>query len=236
MKRFRVLIISLILCLNYFLSIDVMASPEIITPKDNKYSIQDNKYNILVDLTELRLYLLNADTHEIVKKYPVAGGKASTPSPLGTWVIINKESGWGKGFGTRWMQLNVPWGKYGIHGTNKPLSIGSPESAGCIRMLNSDVEDLYGRVNTGTIVIIYGGPYGLSYNKFRTLKPGDRGRDVFEVQLKLKHLGYYNGILDGIYGDNMKSSLIKFRKNNKLPITDSIDRQFYNSIGINPFE
>ncbi|WP_411681699.1 L,D-transpeptidase family protein [Clostridium thailandense] len=229
MKRFKSLIITLILCLNCFSSIDVIASEQITLPKNNKY-------DILVDLTELKLYLLNADTHEVVKNYPIAGGKESTPSPLGTWIIINKESGWGKGFGTRWMQLNIPWGKYGIHGTNKPLSIGSPDSMGCIRMLNNDVEDLYRLVNTGTIVVIYGGPYGMSYNKFRTLNPGDRGRDVFEVQLKLKQLGYYNSSLDGVYGDNMKSSIIKFRKNNKLPITHSIDKGFYNSIGMNPFE
>lgn len=163
MKRFRLLIITLILFFNYFSSTDVMASAQIVTPKNNKY-------DILVDLTELKLYLLNAQTHKVIKSYPVAGGKECTPSPLGTWIIVNKKSGWGKGFGTRWMQLNVPWGKYGIHGTNKPSSIGNPESMGCIRMLNNDVEDLYGRVSAGTVVVIYGGPYGLSYNKFRTLK------------------------------------------------------------------
>ena len=31
-----------------------------------------------------------------------------------------------------------------IHGTNEPNSIGKAVSSGCIRMLNSDVIDLYG--------------------------------------------------------------------------------------------
>jgi lipoprotein-anchoring transpeptidase ErfK/SrfK len=37
-----------------------------------------------------------------------------------------------------------------IHGTNNPGSIGGFVSAGCIRMHNKDVMDLYGRVNVGT--------------------------------------------------------------------------------------
>ena len=43
---------------------------------------------------------------------------------------------------------------YRIHGTNKPSSIGSRMSSGCIRMLNEDVTDLYERVNVGTKVVV----------------------------------------------------------------------------------
>ena len=41
-----------------------------------------------------------------------------------------------------------------IHGTNEPKSIGTAASSGCIRMHNSDVIDLYGRVSTGTRVVV----------------------------------------------------------------------------------
>jgi lipoprotein-anchoring transpeptidase ErfK/SrfK len=41
-----------------------------------------------------------------------------------------------------------------IHGTNQPQSIGYAMSSGCIRMLNHDVIDLYGRVPVGTKVIV----------------------------------------------------------------------------------
>jgi lipoprotein-anchoring transpeptidase ErfK/SrfK len=34
---------------------------------------------------------------------------------------------------------------YRIHGTNAPDTIGKHVSSGCIRMLNDDVTDLYGR-------------------------------------------------------------------------------------------
>jgi lipoprotein-anchoring transpeptidase ErfK/SrfK len=41
---------------------------------------------------------------------------------------------------------------YRIHGTNEPETIGKAVSSGCIRMLNDDVVDLYGRVKVGTPV------------------------------------------------------------------------------------
>jgi lipoprotein-anchoring transpeptidase ErfK/SrfK len=41
-----------------------------------------------------------------------------------------------------------------IHGTNEPKSIGKAVSSGCIRMLNSDVMDLYQRVAKGTRVVV----------------------------------------------------------------------------------
>ncbi len=44
--------------------------------------------------------------------------------------------------------------EYAIHGTNRPSSIGTPASYGCIRMKNEDVIDLYGRVRVGTRVVV----------------------------------------------------------------------------------
>ncbi len=43
---------------------------------------------------------------------------------------------------------------YRIHGTNAPDTIGHQVSSGCIRMLNEDVTDLYGRVTVGTKVVV----------------------------------------------------------------------------------
>jgi len=43
---------------------------------------------------------------------------------------------------------------YRIHGTNQPSTIGGRVSSGCIRMVNDDVIDLYGRVDIGTKVIV----------------------------------------------------------------------------------
>ena len=43
---------------------------------------------------------------------------------------------------------------YRIHGTNAASTIGGAVSSGCIRMLNSEVKDLYARVRVGTRVIV----------------------------------------------------------------------------------
>lgn len=43
---------------------------------------------------------------------------------------------------------------YRIHGTNDPSSIGKSVSSGCIRLLNSDVIDLYDRVGIGAHVTV----------------------------------------------------------------------------------
>jgi lipoprotein-anchoring transpeptidase ErfK/SrfK len=43
---------------------------------------------------------------------------------------------------------------YRIHGTNDPTTIGKFVSSGCIRMTNTDVQDLFGRVDVGTKVVV----------------------------------------------------------------------------------
>ena len=43
---------------------------------------------------------------------------------------------------------------YRIHGTSQPHTIGLAVSSGCIRLLNSEIIDLYNRVGVGTRVIV----------------------------------------------------------------------------------
>ena len=64
-------------------------------------SINQPKYEILVDVEESKLYVFEND--ELIKTYPCSGGKWSTPSPIGTWTIISKQM-WGEGFGGSWMR------------------------------------------------------------------------------------------------------------------------------------
>jgi len=45
-------------------------------------------------------------------------------------------------------------GRYGIHGTNNPNSIGREASYGCIRMHNADIMQLYAKVSVGTPVYV----------------------------------------------------------------------------------
>jgi L,D-transpeptidase ErfK/SrfK len=88
----------------------------------------------------------------IIKTYPIATGKILTTTPLGEYVIVNREPNPGGPFGAMWLSLSKKG--YGIHGTNDPSSIGKAVSRGCIRMFNQDVLELARTVPNGTRVII----------------------------------------------------------------------------------
>ena len=176
------------------LVIILIASFVLIQKNKSKYeSIQtsnnSNTYKILVDVEDSKLFLFEND--ELIKTYKCSGGKMSTPSPIGTWTIISKAK-WGEGFGGSWMGLNVPWGKFGIHGTLDTYSVGWASSHGCIRMNNSEVAELYKIVSIGTKVTIVDGVYGAFGKGLRDLKSGMYGSDVMEIQKKLKELRFFN--------------------------------------------
>jgi len=173
---------------------------------------------------------------EVQKTWPIATGAWETPSPIGIYTITNRFSGELGGFGTRFLGLNVPWGQYGIHGTNKPESIGGNASHGCIRMHVQHSEMLYGLVGVGTKVVIEGGPYGLMDQSIRELQPGDRNSHVKAVQARLYQLGYLYQWPDGIYGQATQQAVTKARRALGLPDRDGVDAAFYRAIGLIIYE
>jgi lipoprotein-anchoring transpeptidase ErfK/SrfK len=106
-----------------------------------------------IDVSTSQHQLKLFDGNRVVKTYPIAVGKMLTPTPFGTYTIINKQSNPGGPYGAFWMGLSKP--HYGIHGTNDPSSIGKDVSLGCIRMFNKDVLELSSRVQVGTKVVIH---------------------------------------------------------------------------------
>ncbi|MHB1394447.1 MAG: L,D-transpeptidase family protein [Clostridia bacterium] len=166
-----------------------------------------------------------------MREYSIAIGTKENPSPIGIFRVIEKGD-WGKDFGGRWMGLNVPWGVYGIHGTTKPSSIGRASSHGCIRMRNRDIVELYKLVKHGTVVEIYGGPFGPFGKGFRELHPGDTGTDVMEVQRNLQLKGFYKGHLSGYYSVATERALNDFQKASKLQISNVVDDKMYERLGI----
>lgn len=109
-------------------------------------------YNITINVKNHSLTLFK--DNKVFKTYRVAVGKPTTPTPKGTFKIINKAVNPGGPFGARWMGLNAPNGDYGIHGTNNPSSIGKDVSNGCVRMYNKDVIEVFKLVPVGTVVRI----------------------------------------------------------------------------------
>ncbi|MDV2686568.1 L,D-transpeptidase family protein [Alkalihalophilus sp. As8PL] len=89
---------------------------------------------------------------QIRKVYPIAVGRMLFDTPVGDFIIVNRQPNPGGPFGTLWLSLSKK--SYGIHGTNDPASIGQAVSRGCIRMYNQDVEELGSIVPNGTRVRI----------------------------------------------------------------------------------
>ncbi len=157
------------------------------------------------------------------KQYRVAVGKSETPTPLGDWRIVHRSTGWGSGFGTRWMGLNVPWGIYGVHGTNKPYSIGSYASHGCIRMFNNSVEEVYPLTKIGNLVrIIDTRQPALPELSGRKLKEGISGQEVVYLQRHLEALGIPIAC-DGSFGRMTTWALKYFQATHCLSISGELD-------------
>lgn len=123
----------------------IMVGQRLIIPEGMSYSIEVNTSSKILKLLK---------NNVVIKEYPVAVGKPATPTPKGNFYIIKKGL-WGEQFGGYFMQLNVPYGTYGIHGTDKPWSIGQAVSNGCIRMYSSSAGELYSLITIGTPVKIY---------------------------------------------------------------------------------
>ena len=128
---------------------------------------------IVVDRITNELFLY--DGFELEKSYPVATAAAGYVTPPGEWTVIDKREnptwtnpapdtwgadlpafippGPGNPLGTRALYLDAPGIR--IHGTSDVSSIGTNASHGCIRMLMSDVEQIYPLVPIGTRVIVF---------------------------------------------------------------------------------
>ncbi|MCJ8013846.1 L,D-transpeptidase family protein [Paenibacillus sp. KQZ6P-2] len=167
-----------------------------------------------------------------IKTYRVAVGNPSTPTPVGEYIITYKGKNWGPSFGPRWLGLNVSWGNYGIHGTNRPYSIGQHQSHGCIRMFNMDVLELYEMIPLGTKVTIYGHILGDTNHHPRRLAEGDVGADVQLIQSRLKSAGYFPGTTDGKFGSATTLALKKFQRDHQLQQDGVVSEEVYETLGL----
>ncbi len=186
---------------------------------------------IVIDAGQRRLYLFAGG--ELYRSFPVAVGTRGTPTPIGHWRIKAKAV-WGGAFGARWMQLSIPWGTYGIHGTNNPGSIGRRASHGCVRMFNRNVVQLYSVVPVGTPVTIRGTPVARFGEVRRVIVPTLIGSDVIQLQQKLEAMGYDIGRVDGYYGGKSVAAVKAFQASRGLPATGVVDAATYDALSLVP--
>jgi len=128
-----------------------------------KLKVPKGHFSIVVDKSQNQLLL--TEDNQFIKLYEVATGKDNS-SPVGTFKIVTRITNpvWYKQgavvppdspeniLGTRWLGLEKQG--YGIHGTTDPHAIGQQVTAGCVRMRNSDVEEIFDIVPIGTDVTI----------------------------------------------------------------------------------
>ncbi|MBP2655095.1 MAG: ErfK/YbiS/YcfS/YnhG family protein [Firmicutes bacterium] len=182
--------------------------------------------SIVVKIPDHILELYN--NGKIYKRYRIAVGKSETPTPIGDWAVIWKSYRAGDIFGTRFLGLDIPWGGYGIHGTNQPWSIGKFVSKGCIRMRNKDIEELFEWVPIGTPVRIEDRAISIQ----RQLKYESTGADVVQLQRKLRELGYYEGKADGIFNKDTEGALKRFQHDNGFQVTGITDMKLIDALGL----
>ncbi len=142
---------------------------ETITVLNTRTPLNERINRIVADKATKTLYAYNGD--KLVATYPTTIGSDATPSPQGTFKIINSvKMPWykatvGEGdqkkvhmlppgpnnpVGVVWMGLSKP--SYGIHGSPKPEGISRQASAGCVRLTNWDVLEVYANIENGATV------------------------------------------------------------------------------------
>jgi len=128
-----------------------------------KIKIWTAPFSLLVDKSQNTLILKTNE--EIIKTYIVSTG-INNSTPVGNFKVVNKLSNptWFKAgavvpagspeniLGSRWLGFDLAG--YGIHGTIDPKSLGKQVTQGCVRMSNSDVEELYTIIPVGTEINI----------------------------------------------------------------------------------
>lgn len=131
----------------------------------DRLRIYQGKFAVIVSKSANELTL--TDNGKFFKRYKVGTGQFSK-TPVGEFKITSRIANppWWRAdgktvpfgdpeniLGTHWLGLDVP--RYGIHGTWETNSIGKAATAGCIRLLNNDVAELYAILTENAPVAIH---------------------------------------------------------------------------------
>jgi lipoprotein-anchoring transpeptidase ErfK/SrfK len=143
--------------------------------ENQRIKVLNGPFNAAIQLSEFRMDIYLQDLY--VRSYRVGLG-ARLGTPAGKWKVKNKlknptffpPDSYGEKrviaaddpdnpLGERWIGLEGVEGEaigqegFGIHGTIEPNSIGKAASLGCVRMLNEDVEFVYGLLSAGQSMV-----------------------------------------------------------------------------------
>ena len=201
---------------------------------NNRHIVPEEVQNgLVINLPELRMYHFQNCAYQ--RRYSLAVGKPSWPTPTGNYKICEKRKN------PTWnvppsiqeemdeMGQEVitkvppgpknPLGKYfmattasgvGIHATNRPWSVGYYVSHGCIRMLPNEIEQLFPQVEVGTPVKIIYRPIKLALTPqgrvYLEAVPNIYGWELNSLDWVQDMAAYYN-ITDRIDWDKVRPIL-----------------------------
>jgi L,D-transpeptidase ErfK/SrfK len=158
------------------------AGVPIIVP--SKFIVPPFAHNgFIINLAEMRMYYFPPGQNQVFI-YPIGIGKAGAMTPLGSLYVVRKtkdptwippesirefnrkngiilpkviQGGPDNPLGRRAIYMSAP--SYLIHATNYPASVGSRGSFGCIRMTETDIDQLYPHVALNTPIMVIEQPY-----------------------------------------------------------------------------
>lgn len=123
---------------------------------------------VVIHLESRQLKLYEAD--KLIQTYDIAVGQDEWETPAGRFAILDMrrdplwqhpitketvEAGPDNPLGSRWIGFAFDAGYHiGIHGTNQEDLIGQAVSHGCVRMRDTDVQELFDQLAIGTSITV----------------------------------------------------------------------------------
>jgi L,D-transpeptidase ErfK/SrfK len=199
---------------------------------------------LVINLPELNLYYFKNGVYQ--RRYALAVGKPSWPTPTGSYEINNKRRNptWNvppsiqeemeemghevvekvppgpkNPLGKFWMGTSAAG--VGIHATNRPWSVGYSVSHGCIRMLPDEIAKLFPQIELGTPVKIIYQPLKLALTSTGRVYL-EANRNIYRWQLHamkwVKAMAEYYGVAHRIDWQKVRP-IIKVRSGVAQDIT-----------------
>lgn len=148
-------------------AVDSLVEKPLIKPMPHG-TYSSNDVHILIDKPSYRLFVVKGT--DTLAVYPCAlgrnygqklrSGDCKTPEGIFTICSLEPSSDWGgdasgSDYGPWFFRLKGGVSTHiGIHGTNKPNTVGTRASLGCIRLHNEDLLALKNQIKVGTVVEI----------------------------------------------------------------------------------
>ena len=168
-KKASIHITALALGLAYLLGQGVSAAPATQAQAAPVSPSKIEASKLVINIPSRSLWVYSGT--KIVRYFPVGLGKPGYMTPVGRYSVTSKiiDPGWEHPYlptgkvriapgadnplGTRWIGFyNYKGGEFGMHGTDRPISVGKFSSHGCVRMKIRDAEALFEMFEVGTPV------------------------------------------------------------------------------------